>query len=152
MSSMARSTHSSFFMTLQRSAGGYDALYLLYLSPPTSPSTPVPSTRSGSNREEIESLWHGWKQDGLSVGPLLCGAASDLPAAAGARQGAGVEDSSSYRWKTLQSQVELRQGDGDGNAHGDAEAVVAGTIGAQGGLRVESVDQVAGLRAALLRA
>lgn len=46
-------------------AGGYDALYLLYIAPKGPDVT----------REAIHKFWAGWKgDDGLSVGPLLTGA------------------------------------------------------------------------------
>lgn len=48
-------------------AGGFDALYLLYLDPPSDASTSTTTTRS-----QIESVWSTW--DALSIGPLLSSA------------------------------------------------------------------------------
>ncbi|CEH18439.1 Phosphomevalonate kinase [Ceraceosorus bombacis] len=113
-------------------AGGFDALYLLYLDP----SPEVPSTRHA-----IEDLWSGWKTDGLFVGPLLCGAV----------------DAGSEQWEALRKALPESNSAGESEELALSVSRAAQSVdharelqpGA--GFRVERLEDVKGLHRAIQR-
>ncbi|PWN43819.1 ribosomal protein S5 domain 2-like protein [Ceraceosorus guamensis] len=113
-------------------AGGFDALYLLYLDP---------SPETSSNRHAIEDLWSGWKTDGLCVGPLLCGAVD-----------AGVEQWGALRKALPESNLAGESEEQALSVSGAAQSVDRARESQPGaGFRVERLENVKGLHRAIQR-
>lgn len=115
-------------------AGGYDALYLLYVAPR---KDPIRST-GDRTRDAIHTFWSNWSaDDGLSVGPLLTGAD-------GTEIGKLVAEVDSQGEAFAHSQLHP---DLPNSALFLQSALASSTSGS--GARLNKVEQVPGLAAAL---
>lgn len=124
-------------------AGGFDALYLLYLS-----VNEDGDQESDENRLEVEEIWKDWKE--LSVGPLLSQAGGSIPSS--------TSDTSSQA--PVDQKVTEQDAKGDQDQTLELENQIKKVMrlnekrkdsGIKAGLCVEDLENVKGLKDAVER-
>jgi len=116
-------------------AGGFDALYLLYLIDPHEAEGGEEENRMG-----VENIWKGWKE--LSVGPLLSQAGGAIPSDSYSSEKVELEkDGEEKETGQLENQVRKAM---ELNSKNDGTRLKAG-------LCIEKIEEVEGLKKAVER-